>query len=99
MAGIDSQLIKAIEAHKDNLKERFSVDSLAIFGSVSKGPDGPDSDIDILIKFKTTPGLFGFIDLKQYLEAIFGRSIDLVTENALKKQLRDEILKEAVRVV
>jgi len=98
MARIDSHLIKKIEAHKDNLKEKFSVESLAIFGSVSKGTAGPDSDIDILIKFKKTPGLFGFIDLKQYLEVIVGRSIDLVTENALKKQLRDEILKEAVRV-
>lgn len=71
---------------------------MAIFGSISKGTAGVDSDIDILIKFKTTPGLFGFIDLKQYLEAILQRPVDLVTENALKKQLRDEILKDAVRV-
>ncbi len=86
MAGIDHRLIKVIEAHKDDLKKRFSIESLAIFGSVSKGTAGPDSDIDILIKFKTTPGLFGFIDLKKYLEGIVGHSIDLVNENALKKQ-------------
>lgn len=98
MLQVDPELIKAIETHKDDIKQRFSVESLSIFGSASRGAEGPDSDIDILIKFKTVPGLFGFLDLKQYLEAIVGRSVDLVTENALKKQLRDNILKEAVRV-
>jgi len=98
MTQIDRNLIRAIEAHKKDIKKRFSVESMAIFGSISKGTAGVDSDIDILIKFKTTPGLFGFIDLKQYLEAILQRPVDLVTENALKKQLRDEILKDAVRV-
>lgn len=98
MPKIDRNIIKAIEAHKDIIKERFSVNSMSIFGSISKGTAGPDSDIDILIKFETTPGLFGFIDLKQYLEAIVDRPVDLVTENALKKQLRDSILKDAVHV-
>ena len=38
-----------------------------------------------LVRLTITPGLFGFIDLKHYLEVIFGRSVDLVTENAFKK--------------
>lgn len=98
MSDIDPQIIEIFTAHKDELAERFSVESIAIFGSVAKGAENPDSDIDILIRFKNTPGLFGFIDLKQYLETISGRTIDLVTENALKKQMRDDILKEAVLV-
>jgi len=95
---LDHHLIKIIDAHKSEIKERFSVESLAIFGSVLKGTAKPDSDIDILVNYRTTPGLFEFIDLKHYLELLIGRSVDLVTEKALKKQLRDEILKEAVRV-
>lgn|SRR6056297_537604 len=98
MNQIDRNLIKIIEDHKDIIKEKFSVESMSIFGSISQGTEKSDSDIDILIKFKTTPGLFGFIDLKQYLEVIVGRPVDLVTENALKKQLRDGILKDAVHV-
>ena len=47
--------------------------------------------------YRKTPGLFAFIDLKQYLETIVGRPVDLVTEGALKKQLREKIMKEAVR--
>ena len=99
MPQIDRNLIKRIEAHKDIIKAKFSVESMSIFGSISKGTAKSDSDIDILIRFKTTPGLFGFIDLKQYLEVIVGRPVDLVTENALKKQLRDDILRDAVHVV
>ena len=98
MSQLDQHLIKIIDAHKSEIKERFDVKSLAIFGSVVKGTAKPDSDIDILVNYRTTPGLFGFIDLKHYLELLVGRSVDLVTEKALKKQLRDKILKEAVRV-
>ena len=72
--------------------------SLAVFGSVLRGTAGPDSDIDILVQYQTPPGLFGFLDLKEYLEAIVGRPVDLVTENALKRQLRDKIIKDAVHV-
>ncbi len=98
MAVIDQNIIKIFDAHNTELKKRFSVESLSIFGSVMKGTARPDSDIDIIVKYKKTPGLFGFIDLKHYLESIIGRSVDLVTENALKKQLRNKIMKEAVRV-
>lgn len=98
MSQLDQHLIKIFNDHKSEIKERFSVESLAIFGSVLKGTARPDSDIDILVHYRTTPGLLGFIDLKHYLELLVGRSVDLVTEKALKEQLRDEILKEAVRV-
>ncbi len=95
---MDQRYVEIFNAHKDEIKNKFSVDSLLIFGSVVKGTANSDSDIDILVKYHTSPGLFEFIDLKRYLEMIIGCSVDLVTENALKKQLRDEILKEAIRV-
>ena len=87
----DDNLIK-------KLKQRFSVQYLAVFGSILKGTATPDSDVDILARYQTSPGLFGFLDLKQYLESILNRPVDLVTENALKRQLRDKIIKEAVHV-
>ncbi len=98
MTTIDEHIIKVFEAHKAELKNRFHVESLAIFGSVLKGTAVPDSDVDILVRYQKTPGLFTFLDLKQYLEDIVERPVDLVTEGALKKQLREKIMKEAVRV-
>lgn len=86
------------QAHKEILQNRFHVESLSVFGSISRGTGRPESDIDILVRYRHTPGIFEFLSLKQYLEAIVGRPVDLVTEGALKKQLRDNILQEAIRV-
>ena len=99
MADIDKHFTIVFDAHKAVLQNKFHVESIAIFGSVLRGTAGPDSDVDILVRYQKIPGLFAFLDLKQYLETIMGRSVDLVTEGALKKQLREEIMQEAVRVV
>ena len=98
MNTLDQNFIDLFDAHKEEIKKKFSVQYLAVFGSVLKGTETPDSDIDILVRYQNSPGLFGFLDLKRYLESIVNRPVDLVTENALKKQLRDKIIKEAVHV-
>jgi len=98
MGNIDSHLRSVLQAHKEELYERFQVESLSVFGSVSRGTAQPESDIDILVRYRSTPGIFAFLRLKEYLEGIVGRPVDLVTEGALKKQLKDGILQEAIRV-
>jgi len=98
MGNIDSHLRSVLQAHKEELYERFQVESLSVFGSVSRGTAKPESDIDILVRYRSTPGIFDFLRLKEYLEGIVGRPVDLVTEGALKKQLKDGILQEAIRV-
>ena len=98
MATIEESIIQKIAVRSGELKKRFSVESLAVFGSVGKGIAREDSDVDILVRYHKTPGIFGFLELKQYLEDIVGRPVDLVTEGALKKQLRNQILQEAIRV-
>ncbi len=98
MEKIDDHLRGVLQSHKNEIYERFHVESLSIFGSVSRGTAGPDSDIDILVRYYKTPGIFDFLSLKQYLEAIMGKPVDLVTEGALKKQLKTGILQEAIRV-
>lgn len=98
MGKIDEQIRDILQSHKDELYERYHVESLSVFGSVSRGTARLDSDIDILVRYQTTPGMFEFLSLKQYLESIDGRSVDLVTEGSLKKQLKNEILQEAIRV-
>jgi predicted nucleotidyltransferase len=90
-----------LQALTDNLKtvhDRFGVDSLSVFGSIARDSLTSESDVDILVRYHETPGIFSFLDLKQYLEEIVGWPVDLVTEGALKKQLRSKILQEAIRV-
>lgn len=98
MGKIDDPIRAVLQSHKDELHDRFQVESLSIFGSVSRGTARPDSDIDILVRYRHTPGIFEFLRLKQYLEGIMGRPVDLVTEGALKKQLKNGIMREAIRV-
>ena len=95
---IDEALIKLFSDHKTELREKFHIESLSIFGSVGRGSAGPDSDIDILVRYFEPPGFFAFLELKRYLEEMSGRPVDLVTEGALKKQMREQILQEAIRV-
>jgi predicted nucleotidyltransferase len=98
MGKIDDPIRAILQSHKDELHDRFHVESLSIFGSVSRGTARPESDIDILVRYRSTPGIFEFVRLKQYLEGIMGRPVDLVTESALKKQLKNGIMQEAIRV-
>jgi predicted nucleotidyltransferase len=74
------------------------VKTLAVFGSVARGDFSKDSDLDILVEFSRPVGLFDFIRLKQYLEQITVCKVDLVTPDAIRPEMREQINKEAVNV-
>ena len=73
------------------------VRSLDLFGSVARGEASPDSDVDLLVEFDRTIGLFHFFRVQRRLEEILDARVDLVRRDAVKPQLRDRILAEAVR--
>ena len=72
--------------------------ALSLFGSVARNEGTSVSDVDILIDFDSKKGLFGFVSLKNYLEKLLGREVDLVTKNALHPTLKKKILREAKHV-
>jgi predicted nucleotidyltransferase len=84
-----------LSRHQDEL-DALGVRSLALFGSIVRGDHDPDSDVDILVEFACPIGFFAFLDLKDRLEQILGRPVDLVSRKALHPRLRDAILNEAV---
>jgi predicted nucleotidyltransferase len=88
-------ILTTLAAHSDEL-DRLGVRSLALFGSAARGEMRADSDVDLLIDFARPMGLFGFLEVKGYLEELLGRSVDLVTERALRQEYRDAVLREAV---
>lgn len=71
---------------------------LAIFGSIARDEATKTSDIDILVDFDTKKDLFGFIDLKFYLEDLLNCNVDLVSRQALHPALKERILNEAKQV-
>ena len=74
-----------------------AVKELWLFGSAAREELQADSDIDILVDFAAPVTLFEFARLRRRLESLLGRSVDLVTRDALRPQLREQILREAVR--
>lgn len=78
---------------KPTLLNEFSVKKIGLFGSFSDDTYDENSDIDLIIELEKPIG-WKYFSLQMYLENIFGRKIDLVTKNALKKQLKDRILEQ-----
>ena len=71
---------------------------IGVFGSHARGGAGEGSDIDILVEFAEPVDIFLFIDLKDHLEHLLGRKVDLVTTKALKPLIKDRILHDVVYV-
>ncbi len=69
---------------------------LRVFGSFAHGKPTRESDLDLLVEFEPGRDLLDLIGLKQELEELLGRKVDIVTERALSPHLRDQILLEAV---
>ena len=89
------EVMQLIAAHRNELYS-LGVGSLALFGSVARDDAGAESDIDLLVEFATPVGLFEFVRLQMRLQTILGRRVDLVTPDALRPAMRDQILREAI---
>jgi predicted nucleotidyltransferase len=74
--------------------ERNGVEYAGVFGSRARGTHRPESDVDILVRFRSTPGLFRFLGLKDELSSQLGISVDLVTEDGLSPHIRDAVLRD-----
>ena len=80
------------------LADRFGVESLALFGSYVRQEQNAASDLDVLVTFRETPGLFKFLELEGFLSDRLGVNVDLVMQKSLKSEIGKHILKEAVPI-
>lgn len=92
------EIIRILREELPRLREQRNVASLAIFGSYVRGRQRKRSDLDVLIEFRKTPGLIGFIGLKNELSDRLGIQVDLVMKDALKPTLRERVLSEVVPI-
>lgn len=93
------EIISKLQAILPEVKEKYHVKSMGIFGSVARGDDTETSDVDILVEYDIVPGFFGFIQLEKFLsDELGGRKVDLATRKALKEVIKDDILKETIYV-
>ena len=80
------------------LAERYSVETLEVFGSYVRDEQKKDSDLDILVTFKEEPSLLTFIAIENYLSDLLDVKVDLVMKDSLKPVIGQSILREAVPV-
>jgi len=78
--------------------QRYQVQKASIFGSIVRGEDTPESDIDILVELNDNLSLLDFVSLKLELEEALQKRVDLVEKKTLKETIKDEILAQEVQV-
>lgn len=92
-------LRELVEAHRDEIKgivARHHGRSVAVFGSVARGDETPNSDIDLLVELEPGTRPFAILTLGAELEEALGVKVDVGTPDSLRERLRDEVLAEAI---
>jgi len=92
------EIKKIIQQHKKEIKEKYGVKEIGIFGSLVRGEMKEESDVDILVEFEKPIGFFKFLELEEYLSDLIGRKVDLVSKKALKPHIGKYILEEVITV-
>lgn len=93
-----SNALKLLAQHKAELMRRFGVTELALFGSTVRDAARAGSDVDILVGFDGPATSDRYFGVQFYLEDLLGCAVDLVTDKALRAELRPAVEREAVRV-
>ncbi|HHG75012.1 MAG TPA: nucleotidyltransferase [Persephonella sp.] len=93
------EIKQTLKERMPEIREKFGVKNLYIFGSYVRGEQTPESDIDILVEFEKGKKTFdNYMDLKFYLEDLLGKKVDLVIKESVKPKLKKYIYEEAVSV-
>jgi len=90
--------LKLLTRHKPELMRRFGVTSLALFGSTARDAAHEGSDLDVLVTFDGPATSARYFGVQFYLEDVLGCAVDLVTDKALRPELRPYVEREALRV-
>jgi uncharacterized protein len=93
-----SQVMDLLRPLKAELTERYRVRELALFGSLARQEQGPTSDVDLLVDFTEGATLFDLVGLGLFLEEKLGCPVDVVPRRALRREIGDEALNQAVPV-
>ncbi|MBI4676484.1 MAG: nucleotidyltransferase family protein [Elusimicrobia bacterium] len=91
-------MVRTLKAHMPELSREFGVKKAGIFGSYARGEQVGNSDLDVLVEFRSPIGLFRFMDLEERLRRLLGVKVDLVSVGALKPRIGRCILREVVFV-
>lgn len=92
------EILAILRALLPELRERYGVRSLSLFGSAARDEMTETSDVDVLVEFRTTPTLFEFIRLRDEIAVSVGLDVDLAMKSALQRDIAVRALREEVPV-
>lgn len=92
------EIKKIIHEHDSELTTKYKVKSLELFGSLSRGEQTEKSDIDILVEFRKTAGVFHLFATEDFLSAILNQKVDLIPKDIIRGEFKQNILKDAILI-
>ncbi len=93
-----AEITEVLKKHKAELRQKYRVKDIGVFGSYVRGTQKKRSDVDILVDYCEIPDVFELIDLEDYLRKLLKMKVDLVRKKAIRPELKDKILKEAIYI-
>jgi len=88
--------IDRLRTHRADLTSRYQIAELGVFGSYIRNEQRPESDLDVLVTFSETPGLFTLVALEEDLSTLLQIKVDLAVRTALRPRIATRILSEVV---
>ena len=98
MSASTRELIIRIREQAPQMRESFGVRRLRLFGSWARGSARPDSDVDVLVEFETPASARRFFGLQFFLEDLLGSPVYLVSDKAVRPELRSAVEADAITV-
>jgi predicted nucleotidyltransferase len=93
-----AEVINRLKTHADAIRA-FGVTELYLYGSAARDEVGVESDIDLFVDVDYDRfGFVAFMDLREFMRNVFGRRVDLTTRNALHPDLKEDIVRSAIKV-
>lgn len=93
-----AQISEMLGSLKAEARRRFKAEIRGIFGSYVRGEQEKGSDLDVLVEFDEDANLFHLVGLAEFLEEKLHLKVDVIPESALRKEIKDSILREKVAV-
>lgn len=93
-----SEVLAILRELRDEARQRYRAEIVGVFGSYARDEAHRRSDLDVLVRFLEGASLFDLVGLADFLEENLGLRVDVVSERAIRPELRERILSEVVRI-
>jgi len=92
------EIKKILTEHKEEMVKKYKIKEIGIFGSFVRGEERKRSDVDMFVEFEewNIPDLLTLIEIEIYLEKLLKKKVDLGIKSSIRREIKEQILKEAI---